>query len=106
MIIDSHKKNISAYQISKNINISRSTIRNIISLFKKTGGAAMLKKPGRPSKITSVDKRNLTKIIKSDRRTSSTEITSKWNSATGKEISRRTCLRTMKKLGYGFFKVI
>lgn len=104
-IISAHKRGLSGHKIAKNLSIPQGTVRNIISQFKKTGHIKIKVKSGRISKITKRDHRALRALIKHDRRISSRELASKWADAIGRPISKDTCLRNIKKLGYGFYKV-
>lgn len=104
-IITSSDRGESAYKIATAMNLSRSTVRDIISKYKKTNKIERKKIPGRPSKITPQDLRSLKKIIKEDRRCTTGEIVSCWNVAMGKSVSSTTCRRYIKKIGYSFYKV-
>lgn len=104
-IVAAHKNGISGHNIAKNLSISQGTVRNIITLFKNNGNIQTKKRAGRRSKITERDERALRTIIKADRRAGSREIAVKWSNAIGRRVSKDTCLRTLKKMGYGFYKV-
>nr|CAH7733228.1 unnamed protein product [Callosobruchus chinensis] len=100
-----HKNGLSGNIIAKNLNIPQGTIRSIISRFKENGNVQITPKPGRSSKVTKRDKRVLRALIKQDRRAPSRELVIKWADAIGKHVSKDTCLRNLKKMGYGFHKV-
>lgn len=104
-IVSAHVDGVSGRQIAKNLKISRSTVRNIISLFKREGNIKTKVKCGRTSKISKRDYRVLQRLIKQDRRISSRELAVKWGDTIGRQISKDTCLRHVKKLGYNFYKV-
>lgn len=104
-IVTAHKNGVSGHKIVKNLNIPQGTVRNIIKQFKQEGNIQQKVKTGRRSKITERDERALRAIIKQDRRAASREIAVKWSHAIGKRVSKDTCLRKMKKMGYGFYKV-
>lgn len=104
-IVSAHVDGVSGRQIAKNLKISRSTVRNIISLFKREGSIKTKVKCGRTSKISQRNYRVLRKLIQQDRRVSSRELAVKWGETIGKQISKDTCLRHVKKLGYSFYKV-
>lgn len=104
-IVAAHESGLSGHKIAKNLSIPQGTVRNIISQFKKTGNIQTKVKTGRASKITKRDERALRTLIKQDRRASSRELAVKWADAIGRPISKDTCLRRMKKMGYGFYKV-
>nr|CAH7717710.1 unnamed protein product [Callosobruchus chinensis] len=96
---------VSLDTIAKNLNIPQGTIRSIISRFKENGNVKIKPKPGRSSKVTKRDKRVLRALIKQDRRAPSRELAIKWADAIGNHVSKDTCLRNLKKMGYGFYKV-
>lgn len=90
---------MSAYDIANNLGISRSTVRNIINLFKRTGNTKPLKKTGRPTIASDRDRRILRKIVKKDRRSTAASITLEWKHLIKKQVSRDTCIREIKKNG-------
>lgn len=104
-IICAHNDGISGCNIAKNLRISRYTVRNIIRLFKKEGNVTRKVRTGRISKITKRDRRVLRNLIRQDRRVSSRELASKWGNAIQMRVSKDTCLRHLKTMGYGFYKV-
>ena len=104
-IVAAHKNGVSGHKIAKNLNIPQGTVRNIITLFKQNGNIQTKVKTGRRCKISERDERALRAIIKQDRRAASKEIAVKWSHAIGRRVSKDTCLRKIKKLGYGFYKV-
>lgn len=104
-IVAAHRNGVSGHNIAKNLSIPQGTVRNIITLFKNNGNIQTKARTGRRSKITERDKRALRSIIKQDRRAGSKEIAVKWSQAIDRRVSKDTCLRSLKKMGYGFYKV-
>lgn len=96
---------LSSYKIAKQFNLPRSSIRNIISKFKNSGNVEIGKKTGRPPIAKPRDCRVLKKIIKENRRQTAAAITVQWRERIKKSVSVDTCKRTMKKIGYKFYKV-
>lgn len=95
----------STYTISKEFNLPRSTVQDIVSLNKRTGSVEIRKKPGRPLLTTRAERRILKKIVKKDRRATAADITVQWKRHIKKDLSVDTCKRALKKLGYDFYKV-
>lgn len=104
-IVAAHTNGLSGHTIARNFSIPQGTVRNIILQFNNTGNIDTKVRTGRISKITNRDKRALRILIKQDRRASSRELGLKWADAIGRPVSKDTCLRSMKKMGYGFYKV-
>lgn len=105
IITDKSSTGKSAYAIAAELNIPRSSIRNIIRLNAESGCPNKKLQKTRKSLITASEKRMLSRICTEHRNSSTVELTSKWNAATGKCASISTTWRTMKKLGFGFYKV-
>lgn len=105
-IIKAHMKGISVRKISVSHSVARSTVHDIIGLHKKSGSVRERKKTGRLSKISDADQRALRRILKANRRSNSREITVLWREMTGKQMSVSTTKRSIKKLGFKFYKVI
>lgn len=104
-IIKSHIKGASVRQISSTHSIPRSTVQDIIKLYKKTGNVAEKKKTGRPSTVSNADRRSLRRIVKVNRRSNTREITVLWRDAIKKDVSVSTTKRQIRKIGYKFYKV-
>lgn len=104
-IIKAFQTGLSSYKIAKNFSLPRSSVQNIITKYKNSGNVEIGKKTGRPTIAKPRDCRVLKKIIKENRRQTAAAITVEWKSRIKKNISVDTCKRTMKKLGYSFYKV-
>lgn len=105
-IVKAHEKGISARRISVSHSVPRSTVQDIINLYRRSGGVDQKVKTGRPSTITDANKRALRRIVKTNRRSNTKEITVLWRDSIGKSISMSTTKRTIRKIGFKFYKVI
>lgn len=101
-----HDQGISGRKISASHSVPRSTVQDIINLYKRTGGVHQKNKPGRPSQITGADKKALRKIIRTNRRCNAKELTVLWRARILKDVSLSTTKRCIKKIGYKFYKVL
>lgn len=95
----------SGCQIAKDMNLSRYTIRNIIKLHTVTGQVSIKSRLGSKPKASEANTRVLRRIAKSNRRSNCGELAQLWSDATMKTFSRSTTNRTLKKIGFGFYKV-
>lgn len=100
-----HLKGQNASQIAESVNKSRYTVRNIIKLYKSTGSVVPKPRTGSHPHYSNRNLRALKGIIKQNRRASYNELKILWNQATGKNLSRATCHRAARKLGYKTYKV-
>ena len=105
IIIEDNSNGLSAYAIANKLNLSRSTIQTIITNLKKPNTIQNKRKTGRPHLTTTAESRVLKRIIKKNCRATTREIMSEWNLAIKKNVSPDTCKRTLKRLGYKFYKV-
>lgn len=95
----------SGCQIAKSLSISRYTIRNIIKNKKQTGNVDPKPRSGSKPKATKTDLRALRKIAKANRRNNCGELALLWSETAGKTFSLSTTNRSLKKIGFGFYKV-
>ncbi|KAF2880129.1 hypothetical protein ILUMI_26040 [Ignelater luminosus] len=77
-IINAYKKGISARRMSVSHLVPRSTVQDIINVCKLTGGVDQKTKTGRPSTITEANRRALRRIVKTNRRSNTKELTVLW----------------------------
>jgi len=106
LIRDYFKTGKTVTEISKQLNLSKSSVHGVIKVFKTTGNIENnIKKRGRTSAITPRDKRELAKIVKADRRQSLRNLTSEWSQKIGKTFKRKWTWLQLKNIGYGFYKV-
>lgn len=106
LIIQKHLNGDSSYKIAKFLERPRSSVQNVITLFKKTNSVIPKKKLGRVSKLTPAKQRALKYVITKHRRTKIGELACKLEATTGCKISPATSNRWLKSIGYGHYKVI
>lgn len=105
VIINLTNSGHSCGNIADRLQLSRHTVRNIVKLYKTTGSIQRKPNLGRTSNIIPSDLRALRRIIKRNRRANCGELSVEWNRVIGKNFSRSTCLRAIKKIGFNFYKV-
>lgn len=104
LIIDGLKKEKTSSQIGRELKVPASSVRTVISNFKRNGNVKINFK-GSKTTITPRDRRQLKKIVTANRRQTSSGINVEWAEVIQKKYSTETCKNTFKKLGYGFYKV-
>lgn len=92
-------------EIANLLALSRYSVRNIVRRFRTTGSVTTKPRYVRKSKITDADRRALRRIIAKNRRANYLELSALWSDAVGRRISRSTCHREARKLGFGSYKV-
>lgn len=92
-------------EIANMLDLSRYSVRNIVRRYKTTGSASPSPRYIRKSKITNTDRRALGRIIQTNRRANYLELSAQWSDAVGRRISRSSCHREARKLGFGTYKV-
>lgn len=105
VIINLSRSGKSGCEIAKDLKLSRNTVRNIIRYHKETGTIMINPKIGKIPKATAADIQIFRKIGKSKRRENCGELAQQWSDAAGGSFSRSTCNRTLKQMGFGFYKV-
>lgn len=105
LIVKLSQEGKSGHNIAAIIGISRSSVRNIINLFKKTRAVIGKPRPGRNKSVSGADLKVLGRIIKRNRRLRVSENLTEWRKSIKNNVSRSTCLRYIKSLGYSFYKV-
>ena len=66
-------------EISRDMDLKRTTVSTIVNVFKKTGRMKKLPRGGRPEKLTQRDQRRLTRLIMTNRRTPLKKILAEFN---------------------------
>lgn len=92
-------------EIGKLLDISRYSVRNVIKYNKKHSSVTPQPRNIKKSKLTDNDRRALKRIIKQNRRANYGQLSVLWSDAVGRRVSRSTCHREAKKLGFGSYKV-
>lgn len=93
-------------KIGKLLDISRYSVGNIVRLHKSSGSIALKPRYLGKSHITDINRRALKRTIQQNRRANYGQLSLLWSEAIGKHVSRSTCHREAKKLGFGTYKVI
>lgn len=106
IIINLWKTGKSNSEIGKLLNLSKYSVRNIVRLYKTNGSIASKPRYVKKTKLTDGDKRALKRIIKENRRANYGQLSVLWSNTVGRRISRSTCHREAKKLGFGTYKVL
>lgn len=102
--IQGHNRKKTSVQIAKELSLTSSSVRNIISIFKKRGNAETNFKT-KKTQVTARDCRRLKKIVTTNRRETAAGVNALWMETINKKLSTDTCKRTFKNMGYGFYKV-
>lgn len=92
-------------EIGKLLDISRYSVRNVIKFYNKNSSVTPKPRNTKKSKLTDNDRRALKRIIKQNRRANYGQLSVLWSDAVGRRVSRSTCHREAKKLGFGSYKV-
>ena len=90
----------SCRQIAEKLNRHHSTISNILKRYNETGSVKERHRSGRPPISNARDQRHLIKIMKENRRQSSTELAKQWELSNGKQASARTVRRVLQNQNY------
>lgn len=106
LIIKMFGKGKKMRQIARDLELSKSTVSQIIKSYGENGTTDVKgKSPGRPPLVTDRQRRELVKICKKNRRGTLREVTAEWNEATEASYGRETCRKWIHKSGLGFYKV-
>lgn len=93
-------------KIANDLNMTKSTIGDIIKKYGETGNVDVRgKSPGRPRIVTERKRRILVKICKQKRRGILRDVQAQWNQEADINVSRECCRLWIHKSGYGFYKV-
>jgi transposase len=99
-IIGKAECGLSKHQISRDLQIPRSTIQTILLKNYLQSNGKSFPRSGRPKSYTERDSRHILNIIKADPFVTYSTIRER----TGLEVSRRTFLRIIRESGYGHWK--
>lgn len=105
IVVNLHLKNKTNTQIGKLVNLSRYTVRDIVQLYKKNKSVHSKPRYKPKTSITEHDIRSLRRVFKKDRRSNMTQLTRTWNESTEKSFGRSTTSKTLRKMGYKYYKV-
>ena len=87
-------------ELSRMLNILRTTITSILSKYRRTGTVETLTRSGRKRSFTNRDRNALKHLVKSNRRLTIQDITAKLNEYKTKTFSQRTVQRVLHSEGY------
>ena len=99
-IVGLHKGQCNPTDISRILNILRTTVTDVISKWKKDGLVSPAPQSRRPPIFNDRDKRHLVQLLKNDRQQSVDEITEKFNELELKTSSSITIRCNLYELGY------
>lgn len=106
VIINQYHKDKTIREIASELSLAPTTVFNIIKKFGETGNVNVRgKSSGRPRVVSERNPRHLIKICKSGRRNTLREVTARWNTESGLNVSRECCRKYIHKGGLSFYKV-
>lgn len=104
-IVKSYLKGESITSIGKGLDIPRTTISAIIAAFKKNGSTEQKPKAGRKCNLTVRKAVALKTTIIKNRKETVQNVSLEFEKNTGSKISKATCGRWMRKIGFKHYKV-
>ena len=87
-------------ELSRMLNIPRTTITSVLSKYRRTGTVETLTRSGRKRSFTNRDRNALKRLVKSNRRLTVQDITAKLNECKTKTFSQKTVQRVLHSEGY------
>ena len=87
-------------ELSRMLNIPRTTITSVLSKYRRTGTVETLTRSGRKRSFTNRDRNALKRLVKSNRRLTLQDITAKLNECKTKTFSQKTVQRELHSEGY------
>lgn len=100
-IVGAHKFGHSVSEISAKLNVAKTTVRRIISEWKRCGISKPNVRTGRPKKLTDRDRRTLKRVVINNRQASLPAIADDFRCLSGTEtVSDRTVRREVIGLGF------
>lgn len=100
MIIKLHSKGKSYRQIANKLEISFSTVRNIVKKFRQTGSVLNKPRSGRPPKFSEREKRDIHRIVVRDPTTSASRIAEEVASTSNTTFCLQTVRNVIHKFNY------
>ena len=97
-----HKEGYTYRQIAERIGCSFQHVGYILKRFQETGMFEDRHRTGRPKIYTDRDARNLTKLVKENRKASSSLLATKWELSSGAKASARTVRCVALSKGYSW----
>ena len=99
-IVGLYKGGFSQRNITKILDIPKSTVGEVIKKYNKVGLTTTVSCSGRPKVLSERDNRHLVKIAKENRSNTLEEITENFNTSIAISVSTRTVQRILHKKGY------
>lgn len=99
-IVGLSKGGFSQRNITKILDIPKSTVGEVIKKYNKVGLTTTASHSGRPKVLSERDSRHLVKIAKENRSNTLEEITENFNTSMAISVSTRTVQRILHKEGY------
>lgn len=99
-IIGCHLANLSIRQISKKLDLPKSTIGNVLTRWKTEGNVQTKSRTGRPRKLTERGRRSLNRIVTKSRRMSLDTVTSEFQASTGVAACPNTVRNELHSMGF------
>ena len=87
-------------ELSRMLNIPRTTLMSVLSKYRRTGTVETLKRSGRKRSFTNRDRNALKHLVKSNRWLTLQDITAKLNECKTKTSSHKTVQRVLHSQGY------
>ena len=100
LAVDLHQNGRSLCEISKLLQLSHMTVSNIAKIFLQSGSVENKARSGRPKVVTDRDYLKLERLVKVNYRDSLSDITSKFNEARDRRVSKRTVQHHFNKHGF------
>lgn len=105
-IVSLNSAGVSKQNIAQTVNLSRTTVRNVIKHFETYNSTEIQPKSGRPPVVSDRDIRALQRLAKENRRKTAKEISVLWNNITKKELSLTTTKRYLHKLEFNLYNKV
>lgn len=101
-IVSLHKSGLKHAEISRRLNIPRTTVSCVISRYRERGNVENIRRTGAQAKLKARDTRGLLRIVKENRKRVLSDVTALFNERrnVGETVSKRTIQRTLYKQGY------
>lgn len=100
LVIFNYSKGMSGDKIASTLNLSRSTVYDIISRFNKENRIESIRQPGRPEKLSLTDKRYIIRSIKKNPKLSAPALTAELNARNDEKVCAETVRTVIKSHGY------
>ena len=100
VIVSLFRSGLKQQEISRRLEIPRTTISSVIDHFRKRGNVENIPRKGKQSKLDDRDVRKLLRSVKENRKRSLADVTALFNENRVSTVSKRTLQTTLYKQGY------